>query len=445
MTNPMTSKDMTSKHFAVVGAGPMGLMAAMRLLQRGHSVDVYERDDRIGGMSASFDFDGLEIERYYHFICKTDYPLFDLLAELGLSGRLKWTDTKMGYYYDGKLYKWGTPFALLSFPKLGWIGKFRYALHVMSTKNITDWTALDKVNATTWLRSWLGDRTYDVLWKRTFFLKFFEYTDNLSASWIGTRIKRIALSRRNLLNESLGYLEGGSECLLEEMERRIVAMGGRIHLRSGIDQVVVDNGRVEAIRVGEETHKVDGVVSTAPIQYVPGFVPDLPADFAQKIRSIENIPVACVILKLKHRLSENFWMNISDDNIAIPGVIEYSNLNPGTRTGEHILYAPFYMPKTHPKWAMSNQQLIDEVIGYCGRLNPEFRPDWVLARHCHRYEFAQTICPPGFQQMLPAMKTPVSGFYMADTAYYYPEDRSINESIAAADRLVAVVSEDCAA
>src|SRR5688572_19780328 len=65
-----------SKNFAIVGAGPMGLMAALRLLEKGHNVDIFERDDRIGGMSASFDFDGLKIERYYHFVCKTDYPLF---------------------------------------------------------------------------------------------------------------------------------------------------------------------------------------------------------------------------------------------------------------------------------------------------------------------------------------------------------------------------------
>ena len=60
----------------IVGAGPMGLMAARELLKRGHAVTICERDDRIGGMSASFNFDGLEIERYYHFICKTDFPLF---------------------------------------------------------------------------------------------------------------------------------------------------------------------------------------------------------------------------------------------------------------------------------------------------------------------------------------------------------------------------------
>ncbi|UNP28520.1 NAD(P)/FAD-dependent oxidoreductase [Lysobacter gummosus] len=430
------------KRFAIVGSGPMGLMAAMELLKQGHQVDIYERDDRIGGMSASFNFDGLKIERYYHFICKTDHALFELLDSLGLSDRLKWTDTKMGYYYDGKLYKWGTPFALLAFPKLGLISKFRYALHVMVTKGIKDWTALDRVNATAWLRRWLGERGYDVLWRRTFHLKFFEYTDNLSASWIGTRIKRIALSRRSLLSESLGYIEGGSETVLEAMERFILEHGGRIHLKQGIDQVNVDQGRVTGVRVAGEDRACDAVLSTAPIQYVPGMVPALPREFADRIRRIENIPVACVILKLRHALSANFWMNISDPEIEIPGVIEYSNLNPGTGEGEHILYAPFYMPKTHPKWSRSNEQLIDEVVGYLSKINPAFGPDWIVARHCHRYDFAQTICPPGFQAMLPAMKTPVPGFYMADTSYYYPEDRSINESIAVGRTLAAVAAAD---
>ncbi|HEY2347295.1 MAG TPA: NAD(P)/FAD-dependent oxidoreductase [Xanthomonadaceae bacterium] len=432
---------MTAKRYAILGAGPMGLMAAIDLLKLGHEVDIYERDDRIGGMSASFDFDGLKIERYYHFICKTDTPLFGLLAELGLSDRLKWTDTKMGYYFDGKLYPWGTPLALLRFPKLGLFAKVRYALHVMATKNIRDWSRLDKVNATTWIRKWLGDAGYEALWRRTFHLKFFEYADNLSAAWIGTRIKRIALSRRSLLQESLGYLEGGSETLLERMEQAILERGGRIHLRSGIDKVLVEQDKVVGIMVGGEARPCDAVVSTAPIQYVPRLVPDLPPEFAARISRIENIPVACVILKLGQRLTENFWMNISDDAIDIPGVIEYSNLNPTDREGEHVLYAPFYMPKTHPKWSRTNDELIDEVIGYLSRLNPAFRPDWVLARHCHRYDFAQTICPPGFQELLPPMKTPVSGFFMADTSYYYPEDRSISESIATAKRLVkAVVS-----
>lgn len=418
--------------YAILGAGPMGLMAAMELLKRGHEVDIYERDDRIGGMSATFDFDGLGIERYYHFVCKTDYPLFELLNELDIAHTLKWTDTKMGFFYNGTLYKWGTPLALLAFKGLGIVSKIRYGVHAIYAKSIQDWRPFDRIQATSWLRRWVGERAYNVLWKSLFDLKLFEHSDEISAAWIGTRIKRVALSRRSLLQETMGYLEGGSATLLSKMEQFILDKGGRIHLKAGIDMVNTIDGRVSSITVKGESLQCDAVISTAPIQYIPRIAPSLPPEFVQQINAIKNIPVACVILKLKQPLSENFWMNINDPAIEIPGVIEYSNLN---RMTPSVLYAPFYMPKTHPKWAKSNDELVDEVIGYLGRLNPEFNPSWVLARHCHRYEFAQTICPPGFYDMLPSMRTPVHGLYIADTAYYYPEDRSICESIHVAKKL----------
>jgi protoporphyrinogen oxidase len=431
---------MEKKHFSIIGAGPMGLMAAMELLKQGHEVDIYEHDDRIGGMSASFNFDGLDIERYYHFICKTDYPLFDLLGELNLSDKLRWTDTKMGFFYNGKLYKWGTPFALLAFDGLNIVDKFRYGLHALRAKGIKDWRPYDRIRATDWIRRWIGPHAYNVLWKSLFELKLFEHTENISAAWIGTRIKRVALSRRSVFQETMGYLEGGSTVLLEKMEQFITSRGGRIHLKSGIRRVNTPNGQVTSVTTLDDVeYACDAVISTAPIQYLPRLVPDMPASFVERIDAIKNIPVACVILKLKQPLSENFWMNINDPAIEIPGVIEYSNLN---KMSPSILYAPFYMPKTHPKWANTNDQLIAEVISYLSKLNPAFRPDWVLASHCHRYDFAQTICPPGFFDMLPPMKTPIQGLYMADTGYYYPEDRSINESIHIAKALVDAAAQD---
>lgn len=427
---------MQKRNFVVLGAGPMGLMAAMELLKAGHAVDLYERDDRIGGMSATFDFDGLEIERYYHFICKTDFALFRLLDELKLAHTLRWVDTRMGYFHKGKLQDWGNPLALLKFNGLGLIGKFRYGLHALYAKSIKDWRPYDKLLAATWIRRWVGQRAYDVLWKRLFELKLYEYTEQISAAWIGTRIQRVAKSRRNLMHESLGYLEGGSATLLRAMERFIVERGGRIHLKSGIERVVVHDKRVTGIVVNGDELPCDVVVSTAPIQYVPRLVPDLPPDFAARINAITNIPVACVILKLSQPLSHNFWTNINEPDMDVPGLIEYTNLN--AESGQHIVYAPFYMPKTHPKWSRSNAELIDEVLGYLPRINPAFRAEWVRARHCHRYDFAQTICPPGFHDMLPPMRTPIEGLFIADTAYYYPEDRSINESVNVACQLARV-------
>jgi protoporphyrinogen oxidase len=384
-------------------------------------------------MSASFDFDGLAIERFYHFICKTDKPLFDLLRKLGIADRLRWTDTKMGLYCNGRLYPWGTPQALLRFDQLGWIDKMRYALHVVFTKNIRDWRALDRISAIEWLRRWLGKRAYRVLWHRLFELKFYEFSGRLSAAWLGTRIKRVALSRRNLFHESLGFIEGGSETLLQGLRVAIEGLGGEIHLKSSVKSIVARQNRTGGIVVAGEERAFDRVICTVPLQYIPRLAPDLPEEFVARIRAIENIPVVCVVLKLRERLTENFWLNICDDSIDLPGVIEYSNLNPGA--GPAIVYAPFYLPKTHPKYARDNAVFIEEVLGYLPRLNPAFSRDWVLAAHCHRYDFAQTICPPGFYDMLPPMRTPIAGLFMADTSYYYPEDRSISESAEVGRRL----------
>jgi protoporphyrinogen oxidase len=160
MTNP--------KNVAVVGAGPMGLAVAYQAARDGHHVTVFEADDRIGGMTATFDFDGLSIERFYHFICASDRPLFELLEELGIQDKLRWKETRMGYYYQGGVYPWGNPVALLRFPGLGLISKLRYGAHAFLSTKRKDWRPLDHLEATQWIRKWVGTEAFDILWRRLF-------------------------------------------------------------------------------------------------------------------------------------------------------------------------------------------------------------------------------------------------------------------------------------
>ncbi|HKP39995.1 glutamate synthase subunit beta [Mycobacterium sp.] len=47
---PLPPDQLTGKTVAVVGSGPAGLAAAQQLTRAGHSVTVFERDDRIGGL-----------------------------------------------------------------------------------------------------------------------------------------------------------------------------------------------------------------------------------------------------------------------------------------------------------------------------------------------------------------------------------------------------------
>jgi len=411
---------------AVLGAGPMGLAVAYQLARDGHIPVVFEADDRVGGMTASFDFSGLSIERYYHFHCISDNAFLTLLGELKLSDQMRWVETKMGYWYLNRLQPWGNPIALLRFKGLSLVAKFRYGLHAFLCTKRNDWKPLDNVEATGWIRRWVGAEAWEVLWRRLFDYKFYHYTDNLSAAWIWSRIRRIGRSRYSLFREKLGYLEGGSDTLLQALKRDIEANGGEIRLKSPVTKVLMAGGQIRGVEVNGQAESFDKVISTIPLPYVPRVMPDLPDDILQRFKALKNVAVVCVIAKLRRPLTENFWLNTNDPDMDIPGVVEYSNLRP---LADHVVYVPFYMPGEHPKFAEPDQVFLDKVQRYFQKINPALKDDDFIELRASRYRYAQPICDPGYLDRLPPVSLPIKGLWVADTSYYYPEDRGISESI----------------
>lgn len=422
----------SQKHIAVLGGGPMGLAAAWRLLKQGHRVSIYEAGDRLGGMSASFDFDGLPIERFFHFLCATDYDYFDLLKELGIHDKLRWVNTRMGIFYHGKLYEWGNPVALLKFPGLSLVEKLRYGFKVLYCKNLKSFDALDKEIATTWLKKWLGERAYSILWEPLMSLKFYHLQNEVSAAWIAARVQRVAFSRESLFKEKLGYIEGGSDTMLHALEAAIRARGGDIFLSSPVDRVLIRDGKVTGLQVAGAECAFDQVISTIPLPYVAAMVPDLPEEDLKKLRDVQNVGVVTVKLKLSRPISPYFWLNFTENTFGIPGIIEYSNLNP---LEDKIVYVPYYMPQGNVKFSWDESQFRQETYRCLKVLNPAFEEAWVKAFRISRYFYAQPVCVPGFLDKLPPMKSAIKGFYMADTSSYYPQDRSITESVKVGNQL----------
>lgn len=419
-------------HVAVVGAGAMGLAAAYHAAKAGHSVEVLEAEREPGGMAAHFDFDGLSIERFYHFVCKADAPTFALLDELGLGDRMRWRKTSMGYFIDGKLQAWGDPVALLKFPAVSLLARLRYGLLAFVSTRRERWDALENQSAREWITRWGGAEVYDRLWKPLLELKFHEYSDNVSAAWIWTRVKRIGRSRKSLFQEELGYIEGGSQTLVDALVAGIEFLGGRIRLSTPVEQILCENGRVTGVRTAQGVTAADAVISTMPVQLVSRAVPDLPDDWKAKYDAIANIGVCCLLFKLKRSVTPHFWVNISEPDIAIPGIIEFSNLRPFDQT---IVFVPYYMPVTHPKFAWPAQRLLDEAFGYLQRLNSAITMDDILSTYVGRLRHAQPICEPGFAAKIPPVQTPIRGLQIADTCFYYPEDRGIAESVGIARKM----------
>jgi protoporphyrinogen oxidase len=434
----MSSSNSDRKRVAVVGAGPMGLAAAYHLLKAGHRAEVFEADDRPGGMAAHFDLDGLSIERFYHFICKADKPTFALLDELGIRHTLRWRATNMGFYCNGTLYPWGNPLALARFPLLDPVSKFRHARHMFSMTRRSRWQDLDALHADDWIRARQGERVWKVIWERLFTLKFFEHTHDVSAAWVWTRVKRQGTSRRSLMQEELGYLEGGSQTLVDALAKRIAELGGAIHLRCPTREIRIENAAVTGVVTGErEFRDFDAAISTIPLPRVPDMIPGLPEDVKKQYRALVNLGVVCVVHKLRRGVSRNFWVNINDPRIEVPGIVEFSNLRD---VGDaKIVYVPYYMPQTHPKFARDDAYFVRESFDYLRMLNPKLTESDRIAAYVGRLRYAQPVCPPHFLSRVPPVSGVVNGLQIADTSVYYPEDRGISESVRLAAELASRV------
>src|SRR5579859_5524169 len=112
-SNFLTTGYMKDPRIAIVGGGISGLTSAYYLLRAGCDVTLYEAQDTLGGLSASFDYGPFQWDRFYHCILTSDQALLGLLDDLELTDALRWQATEVGFYSRGELHTMTRPSDLL--------------------------------------------------------------------------------------------------------------------------------------------------------------------------------------------------------------------------------------------------------------------------------------------------------------------------------------------
>lgn len=403
----------------IIGAGISGMSAALALAKRGHDVHIFQRERDAGGLIATFDFDGVRIEHFYHFLCRGDEGYFALCRELGLADRIRFVRARTAFYYEGCTYPFSTPLDLLRFTPIPLSQRIRFGLFALEARMRNEWVQLDELHAKPWLIDRIGNRAYEVIWDPLLTLKFGDRYDRISAAWVWHRLYRVAKSKGKL-----GYLEGGTALLLDTLVARLRELGVHLHTEEPAKRILADGGRVCGLETVQRVFDCDQVISTVPLSVLAELLPDADGEYTAALRRIEYIGVVCVAFRLARPVSNAFWLNVNDHRIPFNGVIEYTNLNPLGGKAGHIMYVPYYVATDHPLYRMDDEALIATSWEAVKRINPALSDADLLARHVARAPYAQAVCTTGFLRLLPAQQAPISGLHLLDSTFLYPEDRT---------------------
>jgi len=428
----------------IIGGGVTGLTAAYRLLQRGHTVRVFEASDTIGGLVRTFEVNGEPIECFYHHLFASDSAALRLFADLSVGEPVSWHSSRVGLFYNGRTYPFTTALDLLRFSPLGVRDRLRLGGASMALRREANGGQFEDVSATAWMREHAGDRAVDVVWEPLLRGKFGEAWDQVVMTWLWNKLRLRLSSRGGRLSqrEVLGYMTGSFGAWVDTLAQRVVELGGRIETGSPVKRIDSSGGRI-AVDGGGESVELDAVISTVSNDAFMRISPELPETYASKLRGTRYQDALCLVLRLDRPLSDYYWLSINDREIPFVAIVEHTNLVGPERYGnQHIVYVSNYLEPGSGLLNEDAESIARLYVPHLRKINPSFDESWIVGRHLFHARDAQPVFTVGARGRIPDHRSPIPGLYVANMAQIYPQDRGQNYSIELGERVAEMVADD---
>jgi protoporphyrinogen oxidase len=407
----------------IIGGGIMGVCLGYFLSKRGIKVDIFEASPTLGGLAGSTTLeDGTTVDRFYHTILSSDSHLRQLCTELGISDRLRFNQTRMGFFYKGEIHSMNNVFEFLRFPPLGWIDRFRLGFTVLYAQFIRDWHSLENVSVEKWLARLGGSRTYKNIWLPMLKAKFDGSFDHIPATYIWARLVRMKSTRRGAnQKEEAGHLIGGYKTLIQAMVDRIKAAGGNIHLQKTVNRIVIEQNKALGVLVDGEIQSFDRLVSTLPLPIFQCLIPNASSDYLDFLAQTRYLGIICPMLVLGRPLTGYWTLNLTDDCIPFTGVIETTSyIDPQFVAGHHLVYLPKYISADSPLQKMTDEEIRELWLNHLVSMFPQFDRQWICYFLVNRERYVEPLHSLNETHLIPSIHTPIENLYLATNAQIYP-------------------------
>lgn len=293
------------KKIAIVGAGPGGLAAGLILSSKGYHVDIYEKDDRIGGRSKRLFLNDYMFSMGPSFIVYIDaYKWLFEAAGLNLENEVKVTRLDPIYQLNKKDDRWnvpGDPEALLKdiedkfgerdayekFMKRE--GKTVAAMHPVMVKPFHSRLSLISKHVVHFGR-FVGFGNVERKLNKRFKNESLKDIMQFQTKYLGMTPQETPgfFTMLSYLEhfDGIYHIDGGVPHLLDVMATHIKRFGGKIHINAPVETILTEKGVAKGVQVNSEKHFYDDVIVNAD---VPTMVEKLIPKDAQSKHTMESM------------------------------------------------------------------------------------------------------------------------------------------------------------
>ena len=423
------------KTWGIIGGGMLGMTLALRLSQKGHKVTIYESAEKVGGLTSSWQMNGVTWDRFYHVILMSDLNTRKILKEIGLENDLRWVETKTGFYSDGKLYSMSNLVEFFKFPPINLIDKFRLGLTIFAASKIKNWQRLENIPVADWLTKWSGKRVFEKIWLPLLKAKLGDNYKNTSAAFIWSTIQRMYAARKSgLKKEMFGYVTGGYEKINNRFAEHLAKIGINIQYNSKVKNIKkTSSGKIEII--SENSAQIfDEVISTLSSRESVKIVEGLTNAEINQHNNIKYLGVICPSILLKKSISPYYVTNITDNWPPFTGIIEMTALiDKNEIKGNHLVYLPKYVNPDDELFDKPEKELRNIFLGSLYKMYPNLSEEDLRFWGVSKARIVFALPTINYSKKVPGVTTSLGNYYIINSAQIINGTLNVNETIQVAE------------